>query len=722
MENHLSEYEIRKLKAKTLQENNITTYAPKFKKLQNIQTIMENHDARQNLGLLRNIEDIILNPVREISTAWRLTLYRSHGKISFWKLLDDSWEIQLMFHRDCCKMLKNRFPHKVNPEHHIYDPNKKELWRQVVKMIIIDDDGKIAVSHAASSNNYSLPWWWVDDGDSFYDAVHREAIEETWTAVKILYELPKIHEYLKKRDRHQLVYGFLCKTVGEKGEPEFVESEILDGFSVQWISLEELESHLQNQINNIENNPERSELDGIFQRDLILLQSAKKLLQQTTKRENHEWYGQITEISDDIIINWEDINPYKFLEKYIDVWDIIWIKWEIFTTHKWEATIFVSEFQLLSKAIRPLWDKFHGIGEWQETAYRQRYLDMIFNRDTLERMKLRSQFLQVIRQFYRDRGFIEVETPVLWNSASGAAARPFITHHNDFDTDMYLRISPETSLKKITVGMFEKIFEVAKDFRNEGSDPSHHQEFTMIEHYAAYRNHEDNMAFTEAMFDYIFTQLPALKKVISVTDKNGVTKEVNFQTPWPRIDYIAQIKKDSGIDVSTYMDGDEDKLRNDIKSAGHTREWIETQGLTTMIDYLYKKVTRPKIVWPAFIVNYPKLMQPLARISDQNSNIVEQRQLLINGREVIKAYSELVDPVQQQENFDAQASALAAWDEEATSGDPDFVQAMEYGMPPQSGRGMGIDRIFALLTEQENIRDVILFPLMKLDNKTSKED
>lgn len=232
---------------------------------------------------------------------------------------------------------------------------------------------------------------------------------------------------------------------------------------------------------------------------------------------------------------------------------------------------------------------------------------------------------------------------------------------------MYLRISPETSLKKITVGMFEKIFEVAKDFRNEGSDPSHHQEFTMIEHYAAYRNHIDNMTFTEAMFDYIFEHIPELQKTISVTDKNGVSKEVSFQTPWQRIDYISQIKTDSGIDVSVYMTGDEDKLRNDIKAAGHQWDGLDTQGLTTMIDYLYKKVTRPKIVGPSFIVNYPKLMQPLARISDEDDNIVEQRQLLINGREVIKAYSELVDPILQQQNFDDQSGALAAGDEEATS-------------------------------------------------------
>ncbi len=424
------------------------------------------------------------------------------------------------------------------------------------------------------------------------------------------------------------------------------------------------------------------------------------------------------------LLMWESTKPfdYRFVDKFLDVGDFVGIRGELFVTHKWELTLFVSEYQLLSKAIRPLGDKFHGIWEWQETAYRQRYLDMIFNRETLERMKLRSQFLQVIRQFYRGQGFMEVETPVLWNSASWAAARPFTTHHHDFDLDMYLRISPETNLKKATVGMVEKIFEIGKQFRNEGSDPSHHQEFTSIEHYAAYRNHEDNMIFTEAMFDYIFSQIPALKKTISVTDKNGISKEVNFQTPWPRIDYIAQIQKDSGIDVSAYTDGDDNRLRADIIAAGHQRENIQTQWLATMIDYLYKKVTRPKIIWPAFIVNYPKLMQPLARVSDENNNIVEQRQLLINGWEVIKAYSELVDPIEQQSNFDAQADALTAGDDEATAGDPDFVLAMEYGMPPQSGRGMGIDRIFALLTAQENIRDVILFPMMKNENKYEQEE
>lgn len=514
----LSEYEVRKQKVETLRSLGINPYAQKFDKTSMIQDLLSKEWEK-----FRDVEEIIPEPKKEYKTAGRLTLFRSHGKLSFGKLLDESGELQLMFHRDNC------------------------------------------------------------------------------------------------------------------------------------------------QIN----------IDGNTQSDI--------------------W----------------DTSAYKLMEKLVDVGDFIGVEWELFMTHKWELTLFVSNYTFLAKAIQPLGDKFHGIGEDQEKAYRQRYLDMIFNRDASERMHLRSKFLRTIREFYWSRGFTEIETPVLGNSASGAAARPFVTHHHDFNLDMYLRISPETNLKKATVGMFEKVFEVAKDFRNEGSDPSHHQEFTMIEHYAAYRNHEDNMRFTEEMFDYLFTAIPELKKTINVVDKQWVSKEVSFQTPWQRVNYVDQIKKDSNIDVSGYGEGDDEKLRADIKAAGHSWEGIEKQGLTTMIDYLYKKVTRPKIVGPAFIVNYPKLMQPLARTSDKDKNIVEQWQLLINWWEVIKAYSELVDPVEQQANFDAQAWALAAGDEEATAGDPEFVQAMEYGMPPQSGWGMGIDRIFALLTEQANIRDVILFPMMK---------
>lgn len=423
-------------------------------------------------------------------------------------------------------------------------------------------------------------------------------------------------------------------------------------------------------------------------------------------------------VAETITLNNNEISAYKFVEKYIDAGDFIWVKGELFITKHGELTLFVNEFQLLSKAVRPLWDKRHGIKD-EEMIYRQRYLDMTMNRDALERMKLRSQFIKTLREFYWSHGFMELETPILWNSASGAAAAPFITYHNDLDQEMFLRISLECPQKMATVGMLERVFEIGKEFRNEGSSPSHIQEFTGCEHYAAYRNFEDNMRFTEEMFDYFFDHIPELSKQVMIADKDGIERAVDFQTPRQRIDYIEQIKKDSGIDVSLYTVEDEEALRILIKEKWFDRKWLEVQTTATMIDYLYKKVTRPKIVGPAFIMNYPKTMQPLARQSDKNPNIVEQFQVIVNGREILKAYSELVDPVIQQANFDEQSGAVASGDTEATKSDDEFVTAMEHGMPPQSGRGMGIDRILAMLTRQTNIRDVIMFPMMKKKEEVS---
>lgn len=414
-----------------------------------------------------------------------------------------------------------------------------------------------------------------------------------------------------------------------------------------------------------------------------------------------------------------EMTAYKFFEKMIDMGDFIGVRGEVFKTHKGELTIFVKEFKFLSKAIRPLPEKFHGLSD-QEDLYRKRYLDMTMNPETYARFLFKSKFYEVLRDFYRSEGFTEIQTPILDNAASGAAARPFVTHHNDFDTDVYLRIAFETSLKKATVGRFEKVFEIGQDFRNEGSDPSHVQEFTQVEHYAVYRNYEDNMRFTEKMFDYLFEKL-GLAKQLKVKDKDWIEKIVDFTTPWERIDYTQGVNQASGLDISQYGIDDADRLRADIQAKGISFEGMEKMGTTTLIDYLYKKVLRPKITGPAFIYNYPVIMQPLARISDGDENIVEQFQLLVNGWEICKAYSELVDPLLQQANFDKQAEAAAKGDDEATSGDEAFVEAMEYGMPPQSGFGMGLERILAILTEQDNLRDVIMFPLMKARNQSWDE-
>jgi lysyl-tRNA synthetase, class II len=416
-----------------------------------------------------------------------------------------------------------------------------------------------------------------------------------------------------------------------------------------------------------------------------------------------------------LLIEGEEKDAYKIAEKFLNIGDYIGVKGDLFFTKHGELTLLVKEFQILAKAVRPLPEKFHGIND-QETIYRQRYLDLIMNDASYQRFLLRSKFVQALRKFYLKNNFIEIETPILWNSASGAAAKPFITHHNDFWEDFFLRIAPETALKKATVGRFERVFEIGRNFRNEGSDPSHMQEFSVVEHYASWWNFEDNMKFTEELFDHLFSSLQ-LSKIVPIKDKEGNLKEVDFTTPWKRIDYIRWVEESSGINVENYTMKDEEKLREDIQKAGYTWVGIEKQGLTTMIDYLYKKVLRPTIVGPAFIYNYPKTMQPLARQSDSDENIVEQFQVLVNGWEILKAYSELVDPEIQKSNFDAQGQALLKWDEEATSGDDEFLLAMEYGMPPQSWLGMGLDRIFSLLTEQENLRDVVLFPLMRGENK-----
>lgn len=407
----------------------------------------------------------------------------------------------------------------------------------------------------------------------------------------------------------------------------------------------------------------------------------------------------------------DEVSAYKFIEKLVDIGDFIGITGELFLTHKGELTVFVSSFQLLSKAIRPLPEKFHGIKD-EEVLYRQRYLDLIAHEDTYNRFLFRSRFVKTLRDFYDKNGFIEIETPVLGSSASGAAAAPFVTHHNDYDHDFFLHISPETALKKATVGRFERVFEIARDFRNEWSDPSHMQEFTMVEHYAAFWDFQDNMRFTEKMFDYIFDTLK-LERVVKIKDKEGNICDVNFTTPWQKIDYIQGVKDACGINIVDYVVGDEERLRTDIIAKWLRFERMDTMGLNTLIDYLYKKVLRPGILGPAFVYNYPSTMQPLARVSDENPNIVEQFQLLVNGWEVLKAYSELVDPIKQKENFEEQAKNAAAGDEEATSPDDDFVLAMEYGMPCQSWLGMGIDRIITLLTGQDNLRDVVLFPLTK---------
>lgn len=398
------------------------------------------------------------------------------------------------------------------------------------------------------------------------------------------------------------------------------------------------------------------------------------------------------------------------LMKLLDVGDHIGVIGELFKTKHGEITLMVKELHFLGKALLPLPEKWHGIQK-QETKYRQRYLDMVMSPDSKKRFELRSLVTRKIREFYWSHGFTEIETPTLENISSGAAAKPFVTHHNALDIEVYLRIAAgELWQKTAIVGGFEKTFEVARCFRNEGMDPSHLQEFTMVEHYAAYWNFEDNMKFTEEMFEYLMKEILGTTKV-NVLDREGNPVEVDFKTPWPRKDYATMIEEDCGINI---LDFDEAKpLLKAIHEKGIEIEDAEMMGYGNLVDHLYKKVSRPKLVQPAFVIHHPADTKPLARRNDKNPKVCDTFQLLVNTWEIVNAYSELVDPADQRDRLERQANAKAAGDEEAMSMNEEYLEAMEHGMPPISGWGMGIDRLVTLLTQQDNLRDVVMFPLLK---------
>jgi len=402
-------------------------------------------------------------------------------------------------------------------------------------------------------------------------------------------------------------------------------------------------------------------------------------------------------------------DKYKFFNKYIDIADFVGIEGEVFTTHKGEISVLVKDYVLLSKTMRSLPEKFHGVTD-QEKKYRQRYLDLVMSEDTKKRFLFRSKLIKLIRNYLEDRDFIEVETPILNSIPSGATAKPFYTHHNALDFEATLRIAPENYLKRCVVGGFERVFEFAKCFRNEGIDPSHLQEFTMLEYYASYWSYEDNMKFTEELFEYVLTELFGILK-LKIYDQ-----DIDFTTPWPRIDYRELILKDSGIDFKKYKTVDE--LRNAIKDKNIQIENIDKYGYGNLVDALYKKVSRPNLIQPCFVIHHPIHTKPLARKNDDDPDIADTFQLLVNTWEIINAYSELVDPQDQRNRFAEQAKAKAAGDDEAMDYDEDYVVAMEHGMPPMSGWGMGIDRLVSLLTSQENLKDCILFPLMKPEGKS----
>lgn len=400
---------------------------------------------------------------------------------------------------------------------------------------------------------------------------------------------------------------------------------------------------------------------------------------------------------------------YKLLKQF-DMGDFVGVTGELFYTKHGQLTVLVKEFTFLGKTLRPLPEKWHGLQD-QEAIYRQRYLDLTMNEESMKRFLFRSRFIEALRRRLNDKQFIEVETPVLAPKASGATAKPFATHHNALDLDVYLRIAPELYLKRCIAGGFERVYEFARCFRNEGMDPSHLQEFTMLEYYAAYWNYEDNMNFTEELLTGVIQELTGSLKV-KIRSRDGEDVEVDFTGPWPRVEFGELIKKDCGIDIYEHYD-DADSLRKAITAKGIEIEDMDKMGYGNLCDFLYKKVSRPKLIHPTFVIKHPASTKPLARRSDENPQVCETFQLLVNTWELINAYSEIVDPVDQKARFLDQAKAQAGGDDEALEMDVDYLKCMEHGMPPISGWGMGIDRIVTLLTGQDNLRDSVLFPLMR---------
>ena len=398
---------------------------------------------------------------------------------------------------------------------------------------------------------------------------------------------------------------------------------------------------------------------------------------------------------------------YKFMKTSLDVGDFIGVKGEIVTTQTGEKTLRTHEFKFLGKALKPLPEKFHGLSD-QELKYRNRYVDLIMNEDARERFLLRSKLIWEIRSFLNNHGYVEIETPILNNKASGAMAKPFKTHHNALDIDLYLRIAPETYLKRAIVGGFTKVFEFARCFRNEGMDTTHLQDFTMLEGYGAYLNYEDNMKFLQEMIQTVVANL--FGKLELTID--GVT--VDISGDWESISMRDLILKYTPIDIYEY--DTKEKLLEKIKQEKieiDSETPLENLGYGNLVDQLYKKVARPHVVKPCFLTKHPISLSPLARANDDNPNLTDRFQLIINGAEIINAYSELVDPIEQEKRLEEQARLKSNGDEEAMMMDRDYIGAMEYGMPPISGWGIGIDRLVQILTDAENIKDCVLFPLMK---------
>lgn len=392
--------------------------------------------------------------------------------------------------------------------------------------------------------------------------------------------------------------------------------------------------------------------------------------------------------------------------KKSDLGDILGVEGDVMKTDTGEVTVKATRLTHLSKALRPLPEKWHGLTD-TETRYRKRYLDLISNHESLERFRMRSNIISSVRKYLDDRGYLEVETPVLENQAGGASAKPFTTHHNALDIDMTLRIATELHLKRLIVGGMEKVYEIGRDFRNEGMDNTHNPEFTILECYEAYSDLRDIMNLTEGIFKS--AALSVASSTVVEVELSGKKTSIDLSKNFKRLHMVDAIKEKIGIDFRKQMTFEE--AVNIAVNHG-----IEVQRHFTIghiINEFFEKFVEETLIQPTFIFGHPKEITPLAKMSKEDPRFTERFELFIGGHEYANAYSELNDPIDQLERFKNQARDKELGDEEATGIDYDYVEALEYGMPPTGGLGIGIDRLVMLLTNTTTIRDVLLFPTMK---------
>ena len=411
--------------------------------------------------------------------------------------------------------------------------------------------------------------------------------------------------------------------------------------------------------------------------------------------------------SDEKIQSYVSINDlgeesYKAFKTY-DIGDIIGITGFVFKTRTEEISVHAKEVTLLTKSLRPLPEKFHGLKD-MDLRYRQRYVDLIMNPEVKETFILRSKILKEIRKFMDKHGYMEVETPMLTTVATGDAARPFITHHNTLDLQMYLRIAPELNLKRLIVGGFDKVFEIGKNFRNEGMDIKHNPEFTNMEFYSAYEDYHDMMNLSEQLISTV------AQNTLGTTKITYQGQEIDLTPGWKKITMIDAIKEVTGVDFNTINTDEEAQAL--AKEKGVEYEEIKnTRG--HIINEFFETFVEETLIQPTFIMDYPVEVSPLTKRKKEDPRLVERFELFIGGREYGNAYSELNDPIDQYERFLKQVEAKEKGDEEAGGMDEDFVNALEIGLPPTGGMGIGLDRLIMLLTDSASIRDVLFFPTMK---------